>query len=112
MTEVQELVASRLGSKTKVVFPSSLGYTGMPPALQFVYAMLILIAEGNGWRMLMAASNREEQLTTWRKYPVRSVVISSQRKKTDGAYQRHNREDWTAGQRERRDAFDDAAWAE
>ena len=31
----------------------------MPPALQFVYAMLILIAEGNGWRMLMAAQNRE-----------------------------------------------------
>ena len=31
----------------------------MPPALQFVYAMLILIAEGNAWRMLMAAPNRE-----------------------------------------------------
>ena len=59
MNEVQELVASRLGSKTKVVFESSQGYAGMPPALQFVYAMLILIAEGNGWRMLMAASNRE-----------------------------------------------------
>ena len=59
MNEVQELVASRLGSKTKVVFGSSPGYAGMPPALQFVCAMLILIAEGNGWRMLMAASNRE-----------------------------------------------------
>ena len=31
----------------------------MPPALQFVYAMLILIAEGHAWRMLMAAPNRE-----------------------------------------------------
>ena len=48
MNEVQELIASRLGSKTKVVFASSPGYAGMPPALQFVYAMLILIAEGNG----------------------------------------------------------------
>ena len=31
----------------------------MPPARQFVYAMLNLIAEGNIWRMLMAAPNRE-----------------------------------------------------
>ena len=31
----------------------------MPPALQFVYARLILIAEGNAWRILMAAPNRE-----------------------------------------------------
>ena len=59
MNEVQELVASRLGSKTKVVFASSPAYARMPPALQFVYAMLILIAEGNGWRMLTAAPNRE-----------------------------------------------------
>ena len=61
MNEVQEVVASRLGSKTKVVFPSSPGNAGMPPALQFLYAMLTLIAEGNGWRMLMAASNRERE---------------------------------------------------
>ena len=40
MNEVQELVASRLGSKTRVVFASSLGYANMPPALQFAYAML------------------------------------------------------------------------
>ena len=31
----------------------------MPPALQFVYAMLILIAQGNGWRILLAAPNCE-----------------------------------------------------
>ena len=31
----------------------------MPPALQFVYAVLFLIAEGSGLRMLMAAPNRE-----------------------------------------------------
>ena len=31
----------------------------MPPALQFVYAMLILIGEGNSWRILMAAPNRK-----------------------------------------------------
>ena len=59
MNEVQELVASRLASKTKVVFASLPGYAHMPPPLQFVYAMLILIAEGNGWRMLQAAPNRE-----------------------------------------------------
>ena len=61
MNEVQESVASRLRSKTKVVFTSSPGYAGMPPALQFVYAMLILIAEGSGLRMLMAAPNREHE---------------------------------------------------
>ena len=59
MNNVQELVTSRLGSKTKVVFASSPGYAGMPPALQFVYDILILIEEGNGWRMMMAAPNRE-----------------------------------------------------
>ena len=59
MNEVQELVASRLGSKKRVVFASSSGYASMPPALQFVYAMFVVIAEGNGWRMLMAAPNRE-----------------------------------------------------
>ena len=59
MNEAQELVAFRLASKTKVVFASSPGYTSMPPALQFVGAMLILIAEGSGLRMLMAAPNRE-----------------------------------------------------
>ena len=59
MNEMQELVTSRLGSKTRVVFPSSPGYVGMSPALQFVYAMLILIAEVNGWRMLMTAPNCE-----------------------------------------------------
>ena len=43
MNEVQELAASRLGYKTKVIFSSSSGYADMPPALHFVYAMLILI---------------------------------------------------------------------
>ena len=47
MNEVQYLIASRLGSKTMVVFASSPGFANMPPALQFVYAMLILIAGGN-----------------------------------------------------------------
>ena len=32
MNEVQELAASRLGSKTKVVFSSSPGYADMPPS--------------------------------------------------------------------------------
>ena len=59
MNEVQENVVSRFGSKTKVVFTTSPGYASMPPALQFVYAVLILIAEGNEWRILRAAPNRE-----------------------------------------------------
>ena len=65
-SEVQENVASRFGSKTRVVFTASPGYASMPPALQFVYAVLILIAEGNAWRILMAAPNRELEPTNLR----------------------------------------------
>ena len=49
-----------------MAFTTSPGYAIMPPALQFVYAMLILIAEGNGWRILMAAHNRELEPTNLR----------------------------------------------
>ena len=66
MKEVEEVVASRFGSKTRVVFTSSPVYASMPPALQFVYAILILIAEGNAWRMFMAAPNRELEPTNVR----------------------------------------------
>ena len=66
INEVQENVASRFGSKTKVAFTISPGYSSMPLALQFVYAILILIAEGNGWRVLMAAPNRELEPTNLR----------------------------------------------
>ena len=66
MNELEELVASRFGPKTRVVFTSSPGYASMPPALQFVYAILILIAEGNAWRMHMAAPNRELEPTNLR----------------------------------------------
>ena len=66
MNEIQENVASRFGSKTKVAFTTSPGYASIPPALQFVYAILILIAEGNGWRFLMAAPNRELEPTNLR----------------------------------------------
>ena len=66
INEIQENVASRFGSKTKVAFTTSPGYSSMPLALQFVYAILILIAEGNGWRVLMAASNRELEPTNLR----------------------------------------------
>ena len=59
MNEIQELVASRLVSMTKVVFASSPGYSSMPPALQSVYAMLVLTEEGNELLILMAAPNRE-----------------------------------------------------
>ena len=68
MNEVQENVASRFGSKTKVVFTTSPGYASMPPALQFVYAVLILIAEGSEWRILMAAPNRELEPVNLRLY--------------------------------------------
>ena len=66
MNEVQESVTTRLGARTKVAFTTSPGYTSMPPALQFVYAILILIAEGNEWRVLMAAPNRELEPTNLR----------------------------------------------
>ena len=66
MNEVQENVASRFGSKTRVVFTTSPGYASMPPALLFVYAVLILVAEGNAWRILMAAPNRELKPTNLR----------------------------------------------
>ena len=59
MNEVKELLASRFGPKTRVVFTLSPGYASMPPALQFVHAILILIADGNARRMLMANPNRE-----------------------------------------------------
>ena len=66
MNEVHENVISRFGAKTKVAFTTSPGYASMPPALQFVYALLILIAEGNEWRVLMAAPNRELEPTNLR----------------------------------------------
>ena len=66
MNEVQENVTSRFGSKTRVIFTTSPGYASMPPAQQFVYAVLILIAEGNAWRILMAAPNRELEQTNLR----------------------------------------------
>ena len=66
MNEVQEDVISRFGAKTKMVFTTSPGYASMPPALQFVYAILILIAEGNARRVLMAAPNRELEPTNLR----------------------------------------------
>ena len=34
---------------------------------------------------------REAEPRTWREYPMRSVMISSCKKNTDGAYHRHNR---------------------
>ena len=50
--------------------------------------------------------------STWREQPVRSVVISSYKKNTEGRYPRHNRMDWSTAQRDRRDCFHDAAWVE
>ena len=44
MNGMHENVSSRFGPKTKVLFTTSPGYASMPPALQFVYAILILIS--------------------------------------------------------------------
>ena len=66
MNEVQENVTSRFGPKTRVVFTTSPGYASMHPALQFVCAVLVLIAEGNAWRILMAAPNLELEPTNLR----------------------------------------------
>ena len=57
-------------------------------------------------------SMREERPLTWRDHPVRSVIIASYKKNTDGAYHKHKQMDWTTAQRARRDCFHDAAWAE
>ena len=66
MNEVQENFSSRFAPKTRVVFTTSPGYASKPPALQFVYAILVLIAEGNAWRILMEAPNRELEPTNLR----------------------------------------------
>ena len=57
-------------------------------------------------------STRVERPPTWRDQPVRSVVIASYKKSTDGRYHRHNRMDWTTAQRARRNCFHDASRAE
>ena len=55
---------------------------------------------------------RVELPSTWREQPVRSVVIPSYKKNTEGRYHRHDRMDWSTAQRDRRDCFHDAAWVE
>ena len=55
---------------------------------------------------------RVEPPLTWREQPIRSVVISSYNKITEGRYHRHNRMDWSTAQRVRRDCFHDAFWVE
>ena len=57
-------------------------------------------------------SVREERPPTWRDHAVRSVTTASYKKNKDGAYHRHNRMDWMAAERARRDCFHDATWAE
>ena len=53
-----------------------------------------------------------ERTPTWREQTVRSVVIASYKKNTDGRNHRHNLIDWNTAQRARRDCFHDAARAE
>ena len=82
MNEVQENVASRFGSKTRMIFTTSPGYASMPPALQFVYAVLILVTEGNTWRILMAAPNRELEPTNLRLRKSEQLAVAW----TDGSH--------------------------
>ena len=49
---------------------------------------------------------------TWMEQPIRSVVIASYKKNTEGRYHRQNRMDWNAAQQARRNCFHDATWAE
>ena len=42
---------------------------------------------------------RADLPSTWGEQPVRSVVISSYKKNTEGRYRKHNRIDWSAAQR-------------
>ena len=58
------------------------------------------------------SSARAELPLTRREQPVRSVMISSYKKNTEKRYHRHNRLDWNAEQKARRDCFHDAAWVE
>ena len=58
------------------------------------------------------SSARPELPPTWREQPVRSVVILSYKKNTEGRYHRHNRLDWSTEQKARRDCFHDAAWVQ
>ena len=58
------------------------------------------------------SSARAELPSTWREQPIRSVIISSYKKNTEGRYHRHNRLDWSSAQRTRRDCFHDAACVE
>ena len=55
---------------------------------------------------------RVELPPTWREQLVRSVVITSGKKNTNCRYHRHNRMNWNAAQRARRDCFHDASWDE
>ena len=50
--------------------------------------------------------------STWSEQPIRSVVVSSYKKNTEGRYHRNNRMDWNTAQRARSDCFHDTAWVE
>ena len=67
------------------------------------------------WRLQLRnheSPARVELPPTCREQPIRSVVISSYKKNTEGRYHRHKCMDWSTAQRVRRDCFHDAAWVE
>ena len=72
-----------------------------------------ITSQGAATKAAVKRSAREAEPFTWREHPVRSNnIIANYKKNTDGAYHLHNRDDWKAAQRERRNAFNDPSWAE
>ena len=59
----------------------------MPPALQFVYAMLVLIAECNRLGMLMAAPNRELEPVIFRLLKSKSRRLGGCVSRIEGLYE-------------------------
>ena len=101
---IRPLMDVALPGYTPSSFPSSSQVSGSSSRLKELHERLQLRSRESPARV--------ELPSTWREQPVRSVVISSYKKNTEGRYHRHNRMDWSTAQRDSRDCFHDAAWVE
>ena len=101
---IRPLMDVALPGYTPSSTPSSSQVSGSSSRLKELHERLLLRSR--------ESPARAEVPPTWREQPVRSVVIASYKKNTEGRYHRHNRMDWNAAQRARRDCFHDASWAE
>ena len=101
---IRPLMDVALPGYTPSSTPSSSQVSGISSRLKELNERLQLRNRGSPARV--------ELPPTWREQPVRSVVIASYKKNTEGRYHRHDRMDWNAAQRARRDCFHDAAWVE